>query len=161
MKKNLILTIIAIVLAIATIAVGVLLILKNTGDTTVSLGNAKALAGDTIEIPLSIEKNSGIWGGQIIIDYDADNLSFVSMAKGTVFDECEVNDAGDCVALLVTQSMLKNSKENGVIATLKFKVKVSADSGEQALSFNSETNFCNIDEEMVEPVLVDGVITVK
>ena len=161
MKKNLIYTIIAVVLAIATITVGLLSIFQNIGDTTITIGTAKAMTGDVVEIPVSIEKNHGIWGGQILIDYDSDNLSFVSVSKGTVFDECEINDAGGCVALLVTQSALKNTNNNGDIVILKFKVKVSADKGEQSLSFNNETNFCNADEEIGEPVLKGGKITVK
>ncbi len=161
MKKNLNFTIIAVVLAIATIAVGVLLIMKNTGDTIVSLGSAKGISGDVVEIPLSIENNKGMWGGQILIDYDSDNLSFVSMENGTVFEECIANDTGDCLALLVTQSKLENSSKNGDIATLKFKIKVSADDGVYNLDFNKDTNFCNAKEEMIEPDLNGGKITVK
>lgn len=161
MKKNLCFTIVAIVLAIVTIAVGALLIVKNIGDTRVSLGSAKGVSGDVVEIPLTIKKNHGIWGGQILIDYDSDNLSFVSIENGTVFDECEVNDVNNCVAILVTQSKLENSSKNGDIATLKFKIKVSADDGVYNLDFNKDTNFCNAKEEIIEPELKGGKITVK
>lgn len=161
MKKNLLFNIVAIVLAAATIAVGVILIFKKTGDTTVSLGDTKGISGDIVEIPLAIENNHGVWGGQIIVDYDSDNLSFVSIENGTVFNGCEVNDAGECIAILVTQSKLENSHEDGVIATLKFKIKTSADDGTYNLDFNQETNFCDKDENMVEPEFKGGKITVK
>lgn len=161
MKKNIGFIITAVVLAIATIAVGVLLIVKNIGETTVSLGDSKGINGDIVEIPLTIEKNHGIWGGQIIIDYDSDNISFISIENGTVFEGCEVNDTGDSVALLATQTLLKNTDKNGVIATLKFKIKANTDDGEHKLTFNSETNFCNEDEEMVEVGFNDGKIIVK
>ncbi len=161
MKNKFVFTIVAIVFAIAIIVVGIFLIFKNSGDTTISIGNAKALSGDTVEIPLTIEKNHGIWGGQILIDYDSSNLSFLSIENGEVFDECQVNDAGDCVAVLVTQSVLEDSRKDGLIATLKFKIKVSAKDGEHSLKFNDETNFCNADEEMIEPELKGGKITVK
>ncbi len=151
----------AICLAIALVTVIVGTHFKGIGVTKVSLGSAKGVSGDVVEIPLKIKNNSGIWGGQIIIDYDSDNLSFVSASNGKVFDVCNVNDAGDCVAILATQSGFENSKNNGVIATLKFKVKISADKGTQSLKFNSDTNFCNADEEMIELVLKDGTITVK
>jgi len=62
---------------------------------------------------------------------------------------------------LVTQSDLDDTKENGLIATLNFKAKVSADKGEYDISFNTETNFCDSDEKMVEPIFKKGVITVK
>ncbi len=161
MKNKLIFIIIAVVLAVSIIALGAVLFLRNTGDTVISLGSVKGLAGDIVEIPLTIDKNVGIWGGQIIINYDSDNLSFLSIDNSEVFDQCEVNDTGDCVAILATQLELEDSHFDGNIATLKFKIKVSADKGEYTLDFNEESNFCNKDEEMITPEFVSGKIIVK
>lgn len=161
MNKKLLFPIVAIILAIATITVGVLLIIQNMADCEVVIGQESALAGDTVSIPVTIKNNPGIWGGQIIIDYDSKNLSFLSMTGGTVFDECQVNDTGENVAILVTQSALKDSKADGEIAVLSFKVKESAKKGAKKITFNDESNFCNIDQKMIEPVLKDGKITVK
>lgn len=165
MKKNLLLVVIAIVLAIATITVGVLLIVKNMGDPQLSVGNAKGIAGDTVEVPIILDKNPGIWGGQLIVDYDSDNFSFVSISSGGIFDFCEANDTGDSVAILAyklsTKAELDNTKEDGVVATLKFKIKSSAKNGNHKISVNSSTNFCNAKEEIVEIAFVDGSIKVK
>jgi len=54
MKKN---KIILIVVA-AILLTGIILIVKNIGDTTVYLDSKTALAGDTVQIPLSIKKKS-------------------------------------------------------------------------------------------------------
>lgn len=161
MNKKLLFSVIAIILAVITIAVGVLLIVKNIGDCQISIEKNTALAGDTVSIPIVIEKNSGIWGGQVIIDYDAKNLTFESATNGDVFDECQVNDTGESVVLLLNQVDLKDSKINGLVATLNFKVKTSSDDGELKISFNKESNFCNAKEKMIEPILKDGAIIVK
>ncbi|MBQ8740990.1 MAG: hypothetical protein IJY79_05530 [Clostridia bacterium] len=160
-NKKIIIIIAAVVLAVAILVTGIVLISKNLGDTTVYLDEKKALAGDTVQIPLSISKNHGIWGGQIIINYDSDAISFVSCSNGEVFDECEVNNNVGEVVILVTQSELEDTKESGLIANLNFKVKVSADKGDYDIIFNAETNFCDSDENMVEPILKKGVISVK
>lgn len=161
MKNKLLLIIISAVLAIVIIAVGVVFCFRNTGDTIISIGSAKGMAGDTVDIPLNIDKNKGIWGGQILINYDSDNLSFVSISNGEIFGQCEANDTGDCVAILATQLNLENSYSDGNIVTLKFKIKLSANDGVYNLDFNEDTNFCNKDEEMITPELVGGKITVK
>ena len=160
-NKKFILIIAAIIMAAAMLVTGILLIVKNVGYTTIFLDEKSALAGDTVEIPLSISKNHGIWGGQIIINYDSDAISFVSCSGGEVFDECEVNNNVGEVVILVTQSELNDSTENGLIANLKFKVKVSADKGDYSITLNEETNFCDIDENMIEPIFKSGIITVK
>lgn len=161
MNKKLLYSIIVVILAIATIIVGTLLIFKNTGDFEITIGKNTALAGDVVKIPITVNNNSGVWGGQIIIDYDYHSLSFLSIEGDSIFDECQINDTGECVAILVTQSELKDTKKDGEIAVLNFKVKTSSKKGKQKISFNSETNFCNSDEELVEPILTDGYITVK
>lgn len=161
MSKKLLFPIVAVALAIITVVVGVFVIMDNVGDCVVSIQTQNVLIGDTVSVPVVIEKNPGIWGGQIIIDYNSKNLSYVSMSKGEVFEECEVNDAGDCVVLLVTQTMLENSKKDGTVAVLNFRVKTTSSKGKQSLSFNKETNFCNVDEKMIEPELKDGTIVVK
>lgn len=132
----------------------------------ISIGSGKGSTGDTVEIELDINNNPGIWGGQIIIDYNYINLSFESVSNGTVFESCEANDTGKCVVLVVTHtitsdSQLKNSTADGIVATLKFKVKTGATKGSYDLTVNSESNFCNAKEEMVALTFDSGTIKVK
>ncbi len=161
MSKKTVIKIAAIALAVVLLSVAAVIVIKNVGTTVVTLAQGKALPGDTLQIPLKIDKNHGIWGGQIIINYDADNLSFVSCTNGEVFDECEVNDNSGTLVVLVTQTKLKDTKIDGLIATLSFKAKVSADKAEYKLAFDSETNFCNSEQELVDAKLENGKITVK
>lgn len=164
--KKLILIIVAAILAavllvFATIAT-VKYVKNNVGDTVISLENQTALAGDTVKIPFSINKNHGIWGGEIQINYDADALEFVSCANGSVFDECQANSNEGFVKLIVNQSgEFDVSKTNGLIATLNFKIKENAKKGDYNIEFDEITNFCDKDTQIIEVVFENGKITVK
>ena len=163
--KKILLIIIAAVLAVALISiatVNVVNYIKNyVGDTVVSFDNQTALTGDTVKIPFSIIKNHGLWGGQVKINYDADVLEFVSCANGSVFDECEINGTKGSVNLLVNESGLDDSKTNGIIATLNFKIKETAKKGDSKIVFDQTTTFCDNEGEVVEIKFTDGIITVK
>lgn len=163
--KKLLFKICIVVLIVAIISVGTFFTVKyiknNIGDTVVSLESTTALAGDTIKIPFSISKNNGLWGGQIKINYDENAFEFISCAKGDVFDECEVNSNKGSVNLIVNQTVLANTKEDGLVASLNFKVKNLAKNGDYEISFDSETNFCNADAEIQEVIFEKGTITVN
>ena len=157
--KKLCFTLVAIVLSFSIMLTGC-----GTGPK-ISIGNGKGSEGDVVEIKLNINNNPGIWGGQIIIDYNYINLSFESVSNGTVFETCEANNTGKCVVLVVTHtissdSQLKNSTADGIVATLKFKVKTGATKGKYDLIVNSESNFCNANEEMIELTFDSGEIKV-
>lgn len=163
MKKHVkiyIAVLLAIVIAVAA-WLTVKCIKNNFGDTVVTLEGTTALSGDTIKIPFAISKNHGLWGGQIKINYDTSAFEFVSCAKGDVFDECEVNSNIGSVNLIVNQTALANTKEDGLVADLNFKIKSYAKSGDYKISFDTETNFCNADAEMQEVLFEGCTITVK
>ncbi len=163
--KKLILIIVAAFLATTLViftALGAIKHIKtHIGDTVISLEDKTALTGDTVKIPIVIEKNHGLWGGQIKINYNANVLDFISCANGDVFDECEVNDTDGSVNLLVNQSEMNNSKINGTIATLNFKIKETAKKGNSEIVFDQSSNFCDKNSDLIEPILENGIITVK
>lgn len=157
--KKLIITVTAAVLAIALLVTAIVLFTRN--DCVISIENKTALAGDTVKLSVNIKNNPGIWGGQIIIDYDSDTLTFNTASNGTVFDSCEFNDTGSSVVLLVTQASLKNTKENSTVAIISFNVKESAKNGETDIVLNEDSNFCNAKEELVKTTFENGYITIK
>lgn len=163
--KKILLIIIAAVLAVALITLATMNVIKYiknyVGDTVISFENQTALTGDTVKIPFSIIKNHGLWGGQVKINYDANVLEFVSCANGSVFDECEVNGAKGSVNLIVNESGLDDSKANGTIATLNFKIKETAKKGDCKIEFDKTTTFCDNEGEIIEIKFTDGIITVK
>lgn len=159
MKKKLVLFI-SIVAALAVLAAGVAIFVQ-MGDCTATIGTEKSLAGDNVVIPLKLSKNSGMWGGQIIINYDSDAIDFVSCENGELFEECASNDNEGQLSILVNQSNLKNTKKSGILLNLKFTVKETAKSGSYKLSFDKDTNFCDADAELVDVELKSGEIIVK
>lgn len=129
--------------------------------TKISLEDADGLAGDTIKLPFSISDNCGLWGGQVIINYDSSAIEFESCTNGVVFDMCDYNDNKGQLSLVVTQFDENDTKDNGLIATLNFKIKDIADDGEYKISFDTNTNFSNIEGELKEISFEDCTITVK
>ena len=163
MNKKLILIIVSSVLAVALFATGVIFLVKNLGGFTVSLNSQKALAGNTVEIPISLSKNVGLYYGQVVINYDSDNLSLASCVQGDVFEEFEYKDIDGTVNILVNQLGLTNAEEDGTIATLVFYVKESADKGVYEITFGEESAFCNVSdpENLIIPTFENGKISVK
>ncbi len=169
MNKKYVLFIMSILSAIAIFFTGC----ANFGTPVFSIDNQTALIGDSIVVPINIKKNSGLYVGQIVIQYDGDVLEFVSGGNGEVFDECVVNgkDVKETVMIIANQSGIKDTKKNGTLATLNFKVKETAVRGNTHISFYlpdhvESGTYClkykNIDEEKwTIPECIDGIITVK
>ena len=130
-------------------------------DTTISLDGTTALAGDNIKIPFSISNNKGLFGGQVIINYDRDVFEFVSCTSGDVFGRCESNDEDGMLCLLVTSVEPKDIRDDGLIATLNFRIKDLAQDGDYEIAFDEETNFCNINAEIQEIAFKNATVTVK
>lgn len=176
MNKKLLIGIIAGILALVLIAVGVVLIVKyNNRDVdpseiadlppvkggVITFEDQETGCGETVRIPLSIKRNPGIWGAQITIDFDDDNLEFVSVSNGDIFDECEVNTEDGKINLLINEKALENTKQNGTIATITFKVSDEASLGEYEISVNKRSSLCNRRGALVIPEFKIGTITVK
>lgn len=160
--KKIVLIIACVVLSIC-IVLGALFLINHIGDCTLSLDRKTVLAGDNVELEITLDKNKGFYYGCITLEYDASAIEFVSYTRGDVFDECALNDIGGQVIMLVNQSDLTLSKENGMVARLKFRVKQNAKDGEYDIKFVEETNFCNIEdaENLIVPKFENGKITVK
>lgn len=170
MNKKLILIITSIVLVVALLVIGVMLFLGNIGNCKIAIESKTALQGDAVSIPISISKNHGLYYGRIIINYDSDALSFVSCANGEVFEECEANNLDGQLVLMVNQTGVENTKIDGVMATLNFKVNETAPKGNYDINFeiNQEspddaTCFVNVSEpeNFIAFEHENGKITVK
>lgn len=132
MKKRFVLVITAVLL-IAIFMTGC----ASFTTPVLSIENQTALVGDTINLPIKIEKNSGLYVGQIVIHYDPEVFEFVSGGNGDVFDEGVVNgkDLNGTVMIIVNQSGVKDTKKDGTLASLNFKIKDTAARGDSEISF--------------------------
>ena len=137
--QKLITIIIASVLVAALIFVVAMLLIKNIGETTLKIESKTAIPGDEISLPIIIDKNHGVFSGQIVITYNSSALEFLSCENGKVFDECNVHvlPESDAVVIIAEQtSKFENTKIDGVLATLKFKVRAGAKKGTYPVSFH-------------------------
>lgn len=148
-------------LAVIVIGLGVFLALNIFGDPVLSVGKAKVTVGDTVEVPIKLKKNHGMWGAQIYLEYDANNLSFDSYTNGMVFDMCQANADDGIVAIVVEPNDDQDSSRDGVVAILKFKAKISSDPGDYKLTFSKDSSFVNGDLEMLDVKYKSGKITIK
>lgn len=158
--KKLFFALVSIILVISMLLTGC------SSRTSISIGKGKGSSGEFVEVKIKMNNNVGLWGGQLIVDYDYANFTFVSVTNGTVFETCESNDTGENVILVLThkvtaQSSLENTVKDGTVATLKFKIKTGVSKGKYAITINDESNFCNASEEMIDVTFGAGQIKVK
>lgn len=172
--------IVAIVLCMVLLASVTVFIINSFSGPIVSVDNKSALVGNNVDFNINIRNNNGLYVGQLEIEYDPNVLEFISSGNGEVFDECNVNvfdsDNGKIIVIL-NQFGLENTKADGKLATITFKVKEDTKKGSYAIKLTptkspdvvedvkSGTYFLrvqDIDQELFTiPKLKDGSIKVK
>lgn len=174
-QKEKLITILGIsVLVIGLLAALVVLIVNNVGDTVITVKSKEAFVGDTVTLPITIDKNHGLYVGQMILKYDAEALEFVSAGNGNVFFQGGVNGTDieeGTVAFIFNENSLENTKIDGVLANVTFRVKENAKKGEYAIKLlqtekvEEGTYFLRVqdidEEKWTVPKCVDGKIIVK
>lgn len=127
----------------------------------VTIGNFEGKTGDVIDVPIKLSENPGILAGMFIFEYDSKALEYVDYEKGDILDEYEINATAGKVACVISSSALEDSKKNGTIITLQFKVKDGAAKGDYIIKYSDESQISNLNEEWIKPQIADGKITVK
>ena len=155
MSKEKIIAIVAGALALLLIATGLFFILKPAKVPTAQIG-------EEISIPLELKTNPGIAAGDITVEYDTDNLVFVSAKGNEKFEvDSTVQDNGKVRCILVFSGAAENSKMTGELLNLKFRVKDTAEPGEYTLKVGNDSKFANIDEKWVECKFKESKFEIK
>ncbi len=142
--------------------------------TTLYFDDATAYRGDVFTLPMYIKNNKGFYVGQVVIEYDANVLEFVSGGNGNVFFQGGVNgtdiEAGIAI-FIFNENSLENTKKDGILANITFKVKEDAKKGNYAIKFSQfektedGTYFLKIEdidkEKWNVPKCKDGKIKIK
>ena len=137
-----------------------------TGDAKITVATVIAKSGQEVEVPITMENNPGVIGVGLRVAYD-NALTLVSVTDGGVLggtmhgtnynkNPYYLNWANDTATSNIT--------ENGVIATLRFKVADDAADGVYAVSLsydNDDFEIFNYDAETVEFNLAAGGVEVK
>ena len=123
-----------------------------TTDSKLVIESKKAKAGDEIEVSVSLEKNPGIAGLQISLNYDTSVLTLKNSKNGTLF-------SGFTAGKNFVWDDSSNITADGKIATFTFTVADNAAAGEYEISaiVRSCTNEAFDD---VELAVESGVVTV-
>jgi len=122
-------------------------------------------AGETVKVTVSMKNNPGIWGMDLVVNYDKTQLTLASVTNGTVFSSSEWtqgNLSGDKCILSYEASGLDNITTNGVLAALEFAVNKNAtvDSFVNiSLSYNAG-DIINVNFDDVKVAIVPGGINI-
>ena len=127
-----------------------------------ALADVEAKVGKTVDIPITIKKNPGMWGGQIILKYDTELLEYVDFSAGDVFDDCHVNAKSDGTVYCVTSnSAAEDVNANGTVITLKFLPKPAARGKVTEIKISDDTNFTDLEENLIKPDIQSGRVTIE
>lgn len=128
----------AIALCVAILGSIAFLITSLISPPIVSIQSKKALVGNTVDFDIKIKNNNGLYIGQLDFEYNPKVLEFITSSNGEVFDVCTVNgndiEAGR-VVIILEQMSLVNTKNDGVLTTITFRVKADAKKGDYAINF--------------------------
>ncbi|MBO5702661.1 MAG: hypothetical protein J6S71_09500 [Clostridia bacterium] len=106
-------------------------------ESKISLSSGQGYAGDTVELTVSVEDNTGFGSLELTVGFDKNVLEFVGA-------ECEFSggmaqftpaSAADGFAVL-TYTDIENVTADGAVFTLIFRIKNGAPSGESPLTLS-------------------------
>lgn len=126
----------------------------------VGIDDITAERGKTISVPVTISNNPGIAASALKINYNGEKLTYVGYDEGEVFENYYFKEEKN--AILFTNIENEDSKKNGVMFYLKFKVKDNAVLGDTEIKVDATNeSFVNFDEEFVKVGAGNAIITIK
>ena len=133
-------------------------------DQRIVIGKGTGFAGDTVNIPVTIENNPGMWGMDLTVSYDITALKLKDVINGGVYADSELtkgNFESGSYKLSYESAELADTTKSGILATLVFEIKDTAEEKTYDIeaSYNSG-DIVNIDEKAVDFELVSGSVTV-
>lgn len=95
----------------------------------VSVESKKASVASTVLITVCLNENPGIWGMDLVVNYDKTQLTLTNVINGTVFSDSEWtpgNLSGNKYILSYEASGFDDITANGILATLEFTINETA-----------------------------------
>lgn len=102
----------------------------------IAVGSARANAGERVTVPLNMDKNPGIYGMALVVNYDPTVLTFDSVSYGDVFREGEfiLTHKSGQVRFSVFNTKIADNTNTGKLMDLTFRVSKTAVGGQYAVS---------------------------
>ena len=128
---------------------------------SIKVENTTAKAGDEVLVNVYVTNNPGFSFLKIRLYYDKTSLAFVSAENGEVStDSMEIGNRTSALLEAVLWSSATDATADGKLVTLKFKVLDNTAEGDYSVSTKVVEAY-NYDEDEVNFMAVDGVITVR
>ncbi len=131
---------------------------------SVKIGSVTAKAGDSIVVPVTIFKNSGINGMQLNISYDP-VLTLTKAEGGDALPSLTLTQPGEYgnPSKFLWDGLNENEKGNGVVLNLTFKVPSSAKSGDSyyVAVTSPDGSIYDLDFNDVVFDMINGSINIK
>lgn len=143
----------------------------------IAVGSAQANAGERVTVPLNMDKNPGIFGMALVVNYDPTVLTFDSVSYGDVFREGEfiLTHRSGQVRISVFNTKIADNINTGKLMDLTFRVSKTAVGGQYAVSvaavdetatqangaaFRTDGRPMNVDSKYVDFTYSSGTVTV-
>ncbi len=137
----------------------------NENDPTITVSSATDFAGETVDIAVSIEKNSGILGATLKITFGS-GLTLVGASNGDAFSPLTMTKPGvfgsPCNFVWDGQELNEEDIKDGTILNLQFKISDNAKEGDE-FPINVSYTSGDIIDGNLEPVsvnIVNGKVSV-
>jgi len=119
--------------------------------------------GETVDINISLENNSGIIAALFNVEYDTERLELIEVQDGQLLEggTFSPNFKAYPYKMVWNSASTTNFTKDGVLSVLKFKVKDNANSGDAfiKLSYN-ENDVFDVDLNNVPITVINGGIDV-
>lgn len=142
-------------------------VVQAAGTPTITAGSASGKAGDTVQIPISIQDNPGLIAMRLYVQYDASKLKLEDAQDQGIFGANNAYFGKDKNAVpytLLWEDALaeENYTGNGTLAILSFKILDNASAGDTDITLTlDQGSTINVDVDNVALQLVNGKITVE
>lgn len=122
-------------------------------------GSAKV--GETVDVNIKINNNPGITSLQVKVEYSNKDLELVEFDDKQLFGNPVTHSDMSKNPMIISwfDSNSTNKTNNGILATLRFRIKDNAESSNITLSYDSEDVF-NIDFQDVEFQVTNGSVDI-
>ena len=120
-------------------------------------------AGDEVTVDINVNNNPGIATAKVTVTYDSDVLELKSITNGTVMEGALYQGPQYLESpFSLSWVVLENKTSDGVLATLTFAIKDSAELGDASieLTYNPK-DVINLEEEPVTFAVENGSVTVN
>ncbi|MDD6564611.1 MAG: cohesin domain-containing protein [Clostridiales bacterium] len=150
-----------VMLLMFTLCISVNIVFADSFNVVVD--NKTANTGETIDINISLENNSGIIAALFNVEYDKERLELIEVQDGRILDggTFSPNYKSYPYKMVWNSATNTNFTENGVLAVLKFKVLENAQSGKAFISLAyNENDVFDVDLNNVPITIMNGSIDV-